>query len=316
MDVFNTYKELGLGSRMARLSERVMKEIQLVYDRANIDFDPYHFPIFKIIVDQEITTTTQIKELLHISQPAVTQAINKLKKKQLIEFADDKTDGRIKLISLSSQGKALLPELKVLWRVIESEVKQLTQKQTDNLIEHLHHFETQMEKEKLSDRIMNKYQTTLTQEMEIIPFETRYAEDFKELNVAWLKKYFVVEPHDEDLLSRCEENIINKGGHIFFARMGEEIAGTFSLIKVEEGVYELGKMAVDPKFQGQRIGQKLMEFCIDFSRKQSWDKLLLYSNTKLENAIHIYRKYGFKEIELEKNVPYLRSNIKMELPLS
>ncbi|MFD2564027.1 GNAT family N-acetyltransferase [Aquimarina rubra] len=149
----------------------------------------------------------------------------------------------------------------------------------------------------------------------IIPFDPKYAKDFADLNVEWLEKYFVVEPHDVDLLQRCEETIINKGGHIFFAKSGDQIAGTFSLIKVEKGVFELGKMAVSPKFQGQKIGQQLMSFCLDFAKNQNWIKLILYSNTLLENAIHIYRKYGFVEIELEKDSPYLRSNIKMELIL-
>jgi len=158
--------------------------------------------------------------------------------------------------------------------------------------------------------------------IDIIPFDSKYAKNFAELNVEWLEKYFVVEPHDVELLERCEDTIINKGGHIFFAKVKTEnlasdtkIAGTFSLIKVKENVYELGKMAVSPKFQGQQIGQQLMTFCLDFAKEQHWDKLMLYSNTKLENAIHIYSKYGFKEIEIEKKPIYKRSNIKMVLVL-
>ncbi|WP_299432589.1 GNAT family N-acetyltransferase [uncultured Aquimarina sp.] len=154
-----------------------------------------------------------------------------------------------------------------------------------------------------------------TKNITLIPFDPKYAKDFADLNVAWLEKYFVVEPHDVELLERCEETIINKGGHIFFAKSGSTIAGTFALIKIKEGVYELGKMAVSPKFQGQRIGQQLMSFCLDFAKDQNWTKVILYSNTILENAIHIYKKYGFVEIELEKDSPYQRSNIKMELIL-
>jgi len=149
----------------------------------------------------------------------------------------------------------------------------------------------------------------------IISFDPKYAQDFATLNIAWLEKYFVVEPHDVALLERCEETIINKGGFIFFAKINQDIAGTFSLIKLEEGVYELGKMAVSPKFQGHKIGQQLMQFCIEFSKNQGWKKLVLYSNKILENAIYIYRKYGFIEIPLEKKPPYQRSNIKMELEL-
>ena len=49
-----------------------------------------------------------------------------------------------------------------------------------------------------------------TTSIEIIPFDTKYAKDFATLNIAWLEKYFIVEPHDFELLERCEETIINK----------------------------------------------------------------------------------------------------------
>ena len=138
---------------------------------------------------------------------------------------------------------------------------------------------------------------------------------FKALNVAWLEKYFYVESKDREILEHCEEYIIAQGGHIFFAALEGQLAGCFSLIRIREGVYELGKMAVDPEFQGQKLGQKMMEFAIDFGHKQGWSRIILYSHTKLGPAIYIYRKFGFVEIELEKDTPYERSNIKMELEL-
>ncbi len=153
------------------------------------------------------------------------------------------------------------------------------------------------------------------QKATIIPFDPKYAKDFARLNVEWLEKYFVVEPLDKELLEQCEETIINNGGYIFFAKVDDKIAGTFSLIKIENGIYELGKMAVSPKFQGQKIGQQLLKFCIDFAKKQGWEKVILYSNRILENAIYIYNKLGFVEIPIEDNPLYERSNIKMELVL-
>jgi len=145
----------------------------------------------------------------------------------------------------------------------------------------------------------------------IVPFEPSYARDFAKLNVAWLEKYFVVEPHDAELLERCEETIIQKNGYIFCAKVGDEVAGTVALICMPDGYYELGKMAVAEHFQGQKIGQLLLTYCIDFAKEKGWDRLVLYSNRILENAIYIYEKFGFKEIPMEENPPYLRSNIKM-----
>ena len=315
MDSLKQYRELALGSRLARLSERLMKEVQLVYIKTGIDFDPYLFPVFRKVIDQETTTTTAIKDALGITQPAVTQSLQKLFKKRLIEFKSNESDGRSKLISLSAHGETVLKELKPLWAIIEHHVKELTIVNTNNLLEHIEFIEKSLLQKKLSDQILLDYQKMKHQETQVIPFHKKYTKDFKDLNIAWLKKYFVVEPHDEDLLNKCEENIINKGGYIFFTKTGDQISGTVALIKMDNNSFELGKMAVDPMYQGQKIGQKLMQYCIDFAKDKKWTSLVLYSNTKLENAIHIYRKYGFKEMELEKDSPYLRSNIKMELVL-
>lgn len=150
---------------------------------------------------------------------------------------------------------------------------------------------------------------------EIIPFAPQYAPNFKELNLAWLKKYFWVEPHDEEVLGKPQQYIIKPGGNIFFVKDGDTIIGTVALMRMEEGIFELTKMAVTPGYQGKNIGQKLMQHTLNYAQKQGWNTLIIYSNRKLENAIYIYKKFGFKEIPIEENNPYARGDIKMKLEL-
>ena len=82
MDSLKGFGEIGLGSRLKRLSDHIMKETQLVYDHFNIDFDPYLFPIVKILQHNKGITNNDIKERLNYTQPAITQAINKLISKE------------------------------------------------------------------------------------------------------------------------------------------------------------------------------------------------------------------------------------------
>ena len=152
--------------------------------------------------------------------------------------------------------------------------------------------------------------------MEIVSWQEQYSEDFKEMNLYWLKEFFWVEPHDEEVLGNPEKYIIQPGGMIFFVRDANEIIGCVALMKMEDKIFELTKMAVKPKHRGKKIGQELMEHSLNFARKKGWKKLVIYSNRKLENAIHLYRKYGFIEIPIEVNGPYSRGDIKMELNLS
>jgi len=153
--------------------------------------------------------------------------------------------------------------------------------------------------------------------IEIISFEDRYAQDFYKLNIEWLQTHFYVEPFDEEVLSKCQDYIIDKGGYIFFAKLDHKTVGTVALMPTpKKNVLELTKMAVSPEMRGKKIGQLLMQHCIDFAKQNLLNALILYSNTKLENAIYIYRKYGFIEQPLEINSPYVRSNIKMKLDLT
>ena len=150
--------------------------------------------------------------------------------------------------------------------------------------------------------------------IKIIEFENKFAKSFYNLNIEWLKTHFYVEAYDEEVLSNPNNYIIDKGGYMFFAIKENNVVGTVALMPTEQsGILELTKMAVMPEERGQKIGQQLLQYCIDFSISKKIKGLLLYSNTKLENAIYLYRKYGFKELELESNTPYERADIKMLL---
>lgn len=147
--------------------------------------------------------------------------------------------------------------------------------------------------------------------IEIINFAEGLEEPIKTLNYEWLEKYFKVEESDIRSLSNPKEEIIDKGGFIFYAKLNNEIVGTCSLLQKNDTTFEIGKMAVSENAQGHRIGTLLLEHCLNFAKDHQIKTLILYSNTQLAPAIHLYRKYGFYEIEMEKGL-YERANIKME----
>lgn len=145
-------------------------------------------------------------------------------------------------------------------------------------------------------------------------YAPEYQQDFKKLNAEWIEKYFRLEEKDIETLNNPQENIIDKGGHILLAELNSEIVGACALQKMDEKIYELAKMAVSPKVQGQSIGWLLGQACIEKARSLGAEKVYLESNTKLEPAINLYRKLGFQEITGVPS-PYERCNIQMQLIL-
>ena len=95
-----------------------------------------------------------------------------------------------------------------------------------------------------------------TMKVEIVSYSDKYSKFFYDLNHDWLSEFFYVEEYDEKVLKNCKEEIIDKGGYIFFALYNTEVVGTMALIPREKSVYELNKMAVKKDLRGNGIGHQ------------------------------------------------------------
>ncbi|WP_439481447.1 GNAT family N-acetyltransferase [Cyclobacterium plantarum] len=149
------------------------------------------------------------------------------------------------------------------------------------------------------------------EKVSILPYSESLAPYFLSINREWIEKYFAMEPFDLAQLQSPCETLINPGGEVLFAEWQGEIVGTVGLKKMSNRQYELIKMGVLPKAQGQKIGLLLGQAALDWAKKQGAVKVLLYSNSILAPAIALYRKLGFREIPMEPGT-YQRCDIKME----
>ena len=129
--------------------------------------------------------------------------------------------------------------------------------------------------------------------VEIVPFEPHLREHFYALNAAWLKKHFVIEPIDEQVLREPERAVLEPGGAIFFARLGDVVIGTCALLHEAPGVYELSKMGVDEAFRGLGAGRLLLEEAIAEFHRRRGHTLFLESSSILKPALHMYEQAGF-----------------------
>ncbi|HSI76765.1 MAG TPA: GNAT family N-acetyltransferase [Lunatimonas sp.] len=143
-------------------------------------------------------------------------------------------------------------------------------------------------------------------------FQDYLAPHFLSINKEWIEKFFSIEAFDREQLEKPRQNIVDKGGQVWFAEYGGQIVGTAAIRKVEEGVYELIKMGVIPQAQGRSIGQLLAKSAIQWAKGQGAKRVVLYSNTRLSPAIRLYHRLGFVEVPIESG-KYQRCDIKMEI---
>lgn len=148
-------------------------------------------------------------------------------------------------------------------------------------------------------------------EVEIIGYETKYAADFKRINLEWLDKYGLTEEGDLLMLDYPEREILATGGVIYLAKVGEAVAGSAALINEGKGVFELAKMAVIDDFKGKGISKLLIEKCLEKAKELEAKKIYLQSNSQLTTALKLYEKYGFKHVPVI-NSHYATADIMME----
>jgi len=124
----NLYQNLGylvLGSRLRRLSEAFLSEINRAYQNEGIVFDASWFPVFYLLSKNESLSIKELSEQIEISHPAASQLITGLKNKKLVTSATCADDGRKQLVQLTDSGKQLLTQVMPVWEAVTAAMKEL-----------------------------------------------------------------------------------------------------------------------------------------------------------------------------------------------
>lgn len=150
-------------------------------------------------------------------------------------------------------------------------------------------------------------------EIKIVGYCKQYKQAFIDLNVAWIEKYFIVEPQDTEMLNNVEDHI-KAGAAVYFALLQEKAIATCMVIPRENNVWEICKLATDEQYRGKGAGSAVLKACVDYAKEHGAVKLMIVSNTVLSSAMHLYAKFDFKEVPID-NMEYERVNIQLELNL-
>ncbi|HVS77092.1 MAG TPA: bifunctional helix-turn-helix transcriptional regulator/GNAT family N-acetyltransferase [Steroidobacteraceae bacterium] len=299
------YGSLLLGSRLRKVSESLYAGVDEVYRDAGVDLPSRCFPILFLLRDHGRLGISELADKLGQTHPAVSQMSRKLLRHGVVRELPDPRDDRRRLLALSPRGRGVMARLEPVWKAIVAAVADLESQHP--LSQHLTAFDRALESRGFAARIRSRLDGGA---VEIIPFERRYAADFKRLNLEWLEKYFRVEPVDEQVLSRPLE-ILRQGGAIFLARCRGAIVGTCALLPAGDGRFELAKMAVTDGHQGRGIGRRLLEAAIAEYRSRGARELFLESNSRLTPALSLYESAGFVHAPRPTASHYQRGDVYM-----
>jgi len=104
-------------------------------------------------------------------------------------------------------------------------------------------------------------------------------------------------------------------GRLLFAYHNGALAGCIALRKIGEGICEMKRLFVRDQFRGKGLGRSLIDAIISEAKLIGYQRMRLDTlPPKMNDAIALYRSYGFKEISAYYDNP-VPDAIFMELDL-
>jgi DNA-binding MarR family transcriptional regulator len=124
----NLYQSLGylvFGSRLRRMSETFLAEINSIYQNEGIEFDASWFPVFYLLSKNDSLSIKELSEQTEVSHPAASQLITNLKNRKLVETTVSADDGRRQMVQFTDKGRDLLKQILPIWDAISNSMNEL-----------------------------------------------------------------------------------------------------------------------------------------------------------------------------------------------
>ena len=132
-------------------------------------------------------------------------------------------------------------------------------------------------------------------------------------NDAEFKKYLAVQNYDEEI-AHLKSKYGLPDGRLYILFADGKSAGCIGLRKIDHQICEIKRLYIRSEWRGKKLGETLVEKIITEARKIGYSYMVLDTLPFLQNAIRLYKKLGFYEIESYNDSP-LDTSIYMKLDL-
>lgn len=264
--------------------------------REGLLHSPYSLTEARILFElghSDQVTASKLGRELGLDAGYLSRILARLEQLRLLEKVRSETDGRQILLSLTAQGREAFALLDRRSRDEVSEMlTDLSEEDQQRLL-----------------KAMQTIESVLTNGFKFsAPFVLRPHEPG---DMGWVTHRHGVlytqeygwDEHFEALVAQIVADFINhyhpERERCWIAEMDGEIVGSVFVVQSSETIAKLRLLLVEPKARGLGLGTRLVEECIRFARRRGYQKLLLWTNSVLVEARHIYEKTGFHLIAEE-----------------
>lgn len=126
-------------------------------------------------------------------------------------------------------------------------------------------------------------------------------------------EYLAIQHYDAEV-RHLEDKYGLPSGRLYIAWVDEQAVGCIGLRRLDATRCEMKRLYVRPGFRGHHLARRLVETILDDARAIGYREMLLDTLPFLENAIELYRRFGFYETGAYNDSP-MDTTIYMKLDL-
>jgi DNA-binding MarR family transcriptional regulator/GNAT superfamily N-acetyltransferase len=264
--------------------------------REGLLHSPYSLTESRIIYEianRDNLIAADLSKDLGLDPGYLSRILDRLEQQGLIEKVPSEADGRQRLLHLTPEG--------------EKAFSLLDSRSREEISEMLHNLSEQDQNRLIQS--MNTIEQLLGEGMKYS--EPYFLRQHEPGDMGWVvhmhgrlyaKEYGWDERFEALVAQICSEFINNYNPNrerCWIAEMDGQIVGSVFVVQDSEEVAKLRLLLVDPRVRGLGLGTRLVDECIRFARRKGYKKLVLWTNSVLEDARKIYKKAGFELVEQE-----------------
>jgi DNA-binding MarR family transcriptional regulator/GNAT superfamily N-acetyltransferase len=244
--------------------------------------------LYEIAHRRKLTASDLIEEL-GLDAGYLSRSLTKLERQQLIRRERSATDGRQSFLTLTAKGQRTFHPLETRSnQQVGAMLGRLTSEQQSQLLSAMHTIQGHLnDTGRTDERPSFTLRAHRPGDMGWVVHrhgalywrEYGYDERFEAL-VAHIVGDFI--QHFDRKRERC-----------WIAEKDGQIMGTVFLVKRSPSICKLRLLLVEPAARGLGIGRRLVSQCVRFGRKAGYKKMILWTQSELSAARHLYKEAGF-----------------------